>query len=109
MIKVEWTEAIKHLAKQQGVPLSELAIRLHMTESGLHLALKRKTLKVDALLEVCRIFRVSMNYFFDGSLQVQNPQPSNKVLTESDRLERLENEVMKLKQIIEKAKNLNKL
>jgi len=103
----DWSASIRQKAHEQGITLRELAVRLHMSETGLHLALKRKTLSADKLLAACRVLHMPLHELSGNTTGYTAPQASdNELLYLTARVERLEAEMILVISEIKKLKDL---
>lgn len=81
---------IKDLAKQRGLSLKELAVKIGILPSSLHHLIKAGATSTATIERIAEILQIPVGYFFDDSYDKSKPEA----------LANLEKEVEFLKQLI---------
>jgi transcriptional regulator with XRE-family HTH domain len=62
-----WVEKIKGLAKNRGITIKDLAVRIDMSEANLYKVFKRKSIETKYLQKIADVLSVPISYFFDDN------------------------------------------
>lgn len=63
------TEKIKHLCDTRGITIKELAEKIGVSFSGLYVAMKKDSIKLDVLMKISEELDVEPEYFFQDDLE----------------------------------------
>jgi transcriptional regulator with XRE-family HTH domain len=114
-------EKIKNLAKNRGITLKDLAVKIDMSEANLYRVFKRQSIETKYLESIADVLQVPVGYFFgeiqeDGKKIVQSGENnlvgSNQNIINSNAVKELEEcrkEVAYLKEQVKDKEKLIKL
>ena len=97
MINLE--SKIKELCELKDITISRLAIEIEMSQPNLYKIFKRNSIETKHLEKIAEVFGIQIGYFFDESTDIK--AASVKTYGECPSCEKLKDEIVNLKKIIE--------
>ncbi len=89
---------IKDLSSEKNISLKHLAVKIGLSEQGLHSSIRNETLKIDTLEKIASALGVSVCDFFD--IEIPNQTELQKQLAEKEKyIKVLEEHIELLKDI----------